>query len=149
MKKLLLILLCLSLTNLAAQQENAKPKVGVVLSGGGAKGLAHIGVLKVLEEAGAEGESYVIVTTFTPLSDRAASSVSCTVECFACMEEVPSSEIIVLHEGHDDHLSKMHSMCRLCTRKSISVARDQERAFTCPMCRLALLLPPNGLSNFP
>lgn len=29
-------------------------KVGLVLSGGGAKGLAHIGVLKVLEEAGVE-----------------------------------------------------------------------------------------------
>nr|WP_319510688.1 patatin-like phospholipase family protein [uncultured Draconibacterium sp.] len=29
-----------------------KPKVALVLSGGGAKGLAHIGVLKVLEEAG-------------------------------------------------------------------------------------------------
>jgi NTE family protein len=28
-----------------------RPKVGLVLSGGGAKGLAHIGVLKVLEEA--------------------------------------------------------------------------------------------------
>ncbi len=27
-------------------------KVGLVLSGGGAKGLAHIGVLKILEEAG-------------------------------------------------------------------------------------------------
>ena len=29
-----------------------RPKVGVVLSGGGAKGVAHIGILKVLEEAG-------------------------------------------------------------------------------------------------
>jgi NTE family protein len=29
-----------------------RPKIGVVLSGGGAKGLAHIGVLKVLEKAG-------------------------------------------------------------------------------------------------
>ncbi len=29
-----------------------KPKIGLVLSGGGAKGLAHIGVLKALEEAG-------------------------------------------------------------------------------------------------
>lgn len=27
-------------------------KIGLVLSGGGAKGMAHIGVLKVLEEAG-------------------------------------------------------------------------------------------------
>ena len=29
-----------------------KPKVGLVLSGGGAKGMAHIGALKVIEEAG-------------------------------------------------------------------------------------------------
>lgn len=29
-----------------------RPRVGLVLSGGGAKGVAHIGVLKVLEEAG-------------------------------------------------------------------------------------------------
>ncbi len=38
----------------AAAQVNTidDPKVGLVLSGGGAKGLAHIGVLKVLEEAG-------------------------------------------------------------------------------------------------
>ena len=33
-------------------QENNRPKVGLVLSGGGAKGFAHIGVLKVLEEQG-------------------------------------------------------------------------------------------------
>lgn len=30
----------------------SRPKVGLVLSGGGAKGFSHIGVLKVLEEAG-------------------------------------------------------------------------------------------------
>jgi len=29
-----------------------RKKVGIVLSGGGAKGMAHIGVLKVLEKAG-------------------------------------------------------------------------------------------------
>lgn len=33
-------------------QQLKKPKIGLVLSGGGAKGFAHIGVLKVLEEAG-------------------------------------------------------------------------------------------------
>ncbi len=32
--------------------EQGAPKVGLVLSGGGAKGLAHIGALKVIEEAG-------------------------------------------------------------------------------------------------
>ena len=31
---------------------NTRPKVGLVLSGGGAKGAAHIGVLKYIEEAG-------------------------------------------------------------------------------------------------
>jgi NTE family protein len=36
-------------TTLAGAQ---RPRVGVVLSGGGAKGIAHIGVLRVLEEAG-------------------------------------------------------------------------------------------------
>ena len=30
--------------------EHTRPRVGVVLSGGGAKGMAHIGALKVLEE---------------------------------------------------------------------------------------------------
>lgn len=34
--------------------ESQRPKVGLVLSGGGAKGLAHIGALKVIEEAGIE-----------------------------------------------------------------------------------------------
>jgi NTE family protein len=37
---------------LQAQDTLVQPKIGVVLSGGGAKGLAHIGVLKVLEETG-------------------------------------------------------------------------------------------------
>lgn len=32
--------------------KKVRPKIGLVLSGGGAKGLAHIGVIKVLEEAG-------------------------------------------------------------------------------------------------
>ena len=31
---------------------SGRPKVAVVLSGGGAKGTAHIGALKVIEEAG-------------------------------------------------------------------------------------------------
>lgn len=44
------VAICISVS---AQHPSVKrPKVGVVLSGGGAKGLAHIGVLKVLEEAG-------------------------------------------------------------------------------------------------
>ena len=33
-------------------QKNERPKIGLTLSGGGAKGLAHIGILKALDSAG-------------------------------------------------------------------------------------------------
>lgn len=49
MKRVLVFLLVLFLV-LDGQAQ--RKKVGLVLSGGGAKGVAHIGVLKVLEEAG-------------------------------------------------------------------------------------------------
>lgn len=53
MKKILLLLLSLCFIQ-GMHSQDKRPKVGVVLSGGGAKGLAHIGVLKVLEEAGVQ-----------------------------------------------------------------------------------------------
>lgn len=48
----LLLLALLSFKCFAQNPGPSRPKVGLVLSGGGAKGLAHVGVLKVLEEAG-------------------------------------------------------------------------------------------------
>ncbi|AXO87640.1 hypothetical protein DZC75_06225 [Pseudomonas parafulva] len=52
MRRLLLCLL-LTLTPLVLHAADAaRPKVGLVLSGGAARGLAHIGVLKALEEQG-------------------------------------------------------------------------------------------------
>ncbi len=53
-RRLLVIFLFFGLTTmLYARPENwRRPRIGLVLSGGSAKGLAHIGVLKVLEEAG-------------------------------------------------------------------------------------------------
>lgn len=53
--KLIVILLSFVFCqNLIAQTNDSitRPRVGVVLSGGGAKGFAHIGVLKVIEESG-------------------------------------------------------------------------------------------------
>ncbi|NJK97054.1 MAG: hypothetical protein HC905_20920 [Bacteroidales bacterium] len=47
-----LILFFFIQVDLPAQDKGKRPQVGLVLSGGGAKGLAHIGVLKVLEEIG-------------------------------------------------------------------------------------------------
>jgi len=55
MKKTLLVLLGLLFLQIVAAQDSVskkRPKIGLVLSGGGAKGFAHIGVLKVLEQAG-------------------------------------------------------------------------------------------------
>ncbi len=56
MRKAFYILLAVVLATpvvLPAQQDNApRKKVAVVLSGGGAKGVAHIGALRVIEEAG-------------------------------------------------------------------------------------------------
>lgn len=53
MKLLPLIVLLLISTFLFSQEKNGEDiKVGLVLSGGGAKGLAHIGALKVIEESG-------------------------------------------------------------------------------------------------
>lgn len=49
-------LLSVSITSFSYAQDTTsvseRPKVGLVLSGGGAKGAAHIGVIKYLEEAG-------------------------------------------------------------------------------------------------
>ncbi|MBR1469998.1 MAG: patatin-like phospholipase family protein [Prevotella sp.] len=56
MKKTILLLAAVLMSVGSIAQPDSPPaerkKVGVVLSGGGAKGMAHIGVLKVLERAG-------------------------------------------------------------------------------------------------
>lgn len=53
MKFFLPLFCCLTLNLcLSAQDNNARPKIGLTLSGGGAKGLAHIGILKAIDSAG-------------------------------------------------------------------------------------------------
>ena len=54
MRKVTFLLALLILTFSPAQEggKNEGLKIGLVLSGGGAKGLAHIGALKIIEEAG-------------------------------------------------------------------------------------------------
>ena len=49
LRGLLIAIICLLLT---ASDAHARPRVGLALSGGGAKGFAHIGVIQVLEEEG-------------------------------------------------------------------------------------------------
>jgi len=45
---ILFVTILLTITN--AQAEVERPKIGLVLGGGGARGSAHIGIIKVLEE---------------------------------------------------------------------------------------------------
>lgn len=59
MKRIILSLLFVALSAIAFAQTDSlangiasRPKVGVVLSGGGAKGVAHVSVLKAIEKAG-------------------------------------------------------------------------------------------------
>ena len=48
----LIVFLASCVLAITTQAQNTRPKIGLVLSGGGAKGMAHIGVLKAMEEAG-------------------------------------------------------------------------------------------------
>ena len=55
MKKLLLSLVfvfIVFLLNAQEKQNTDRPKIGLVLSGGGAKGMAHVGILRYMEKAG-------------------------------------------------------------------------------------------------
>ena len=52
LKLLFLASLSIFIFSLNTNAQNKRPKIGLVLSGGGAKGMAHIGVLKAMEEAG-------------------------------------------------------------------------------------------------
>ncbi|MEZ4853041.1 patatin-like phospholipase family protein [Flavobacterium sp.] len=56
MKSIILFISVFCIVNISYGQEIkseiSKPKIGLVLSGGGAKGLAHIGVLKVIDSLG-------------------------------------------------------------------------------------------------
>ncbi|MDC6404428.1 MULTISPECIES: patatin-like phospholipase family protein [Maribacter] len=63
---LLSLLFQVSLQSYSQQDNHKRPKVGLVLSGGGAKGMAHIGALKVIEEAGVEID-YVGGTSMGPI----------------------------------------------------------------------------------
>lgn len=49
---LISLILAVSTSLLPAQDMAPRPKLGLALSGGGARGLAHLGVIKVMEEAG-------------------------------------------------------------------------------------------------
>ena len=92
MKKLLAVVLLLVSCIIATANDTTairtRPKVGLVLSGGGAKGAAHIGVLKYLEDAG------------IPIDYIAGTSMGAIVGGMHAMG-YSSSEILALISGVD------------------------------------------------
>ena len=44
------LVLFVATENSSAQEHAKRPTIGLVLSGGGARGIAHLGVIKVMEE---------------------------------------------------------------------------------------------------
>jgi NTE family protein len=69
----LLVLFFVSLAGHAfCEDPEARPKIGLVLSGGGAKGLAHIGILRAMEKAG-------LTQIILPEPAWGASLVRCTL----------------------------------------------------------------------
>ena len=61
-----LLFLLIASPNATLGQSNKKPKIGLVLSGGGAKGIAHIGVLRELEKLGIKPD-FIVGTSFGAL----------------------------------------------------------------------------------
>ena len=57
MKILLTLFCCFSfILYVSAQEKSSRPKTGLTLSGGGARGLAHIGILKAMDSAGLKAD---------------------------------------------------------------------------------------------
>jgi len=102
---LIILLLCF-LSQLAFGQSNTgnRPKIGYVFSGGGAKGMAHVGVLKVLEEVGLEPD-YITGTSMGSIMGGlyaigySASEISEIIErvdwSTVLTNEIPSNNVLM------------------------------------------------------
>lgn len=91
--------------------EAGRPKIGLVLSGGGALGLAHIGVLQVLEElrvpidcvAGTSMGALVGGTWATGVSPERIQQVISETDLSALFDDSPPRDEITQHIKRDDY----------------------------------------------
>ncbi len=125
-------LLFLLPVGLSGQQAVQRPKVGLVLSGGGAKGMAHVGVLKVIEEAG------------VPIDYVAGTSMGSIIGgLYAIGYDAKTLEKIALSQNWVDLLGD------ITPRRSLSVEEksEQEKYFiSFPMYNYKVKLP-SGLKS--
>lgn len=85
-------------------EQGKRPKIGLVLSGGGAKGMAHVGVLKVLEEVGLEPD-YITGTSMGSImgglysigysADEIAEIIEAVDWSKVLTNEIPSNQVIM------------------------------------------------------
>jgi NTE family protein len=108
-KNLLILLLIIFFPILSIAQNQQKPKVGLVLSGGGAKGIAHLGMLHALDSLGIEPD-YITGTSMGSIigalyaigysADQIDSIISVADWNYVLSDEVPLNDI---------EISKKHS----------------------------------------
>jgi NTE family protein len=100
-----LILLFVHFSILTGQSQSGnRPKIGYVLSGGGAKGIAHVGVLKVLEEVGLQPD-YITGTSMGSIigglyaigysAEEISQLIETTDWSTILTNEIPSNQVIM------------------------------------------------------
>ena len=109
MKKILSLTICFLLVFNVFSQERTNEvqsdvKVGLVLSGGGAKGLAHIGALKIIEESGVRVD-YIAGTSMGAIIGALYASGYSADELIHIFENVDFDELI-----NDEFLRKNKSL---------------------------------------
>lgn len=106
---LLLTVTAISPPLLKGQDPPPRPRLGLALSGGGAKGLAHIGVLMVLEEAGLKPDYITGVSMGSIVGGMYAmgyspDSIATMFRAFdwdaALSDRIPENKIIFLEKRH-------------------------------------------------
>jgi len=105
---LYLILFFLPHPGQAQTDPGERPKIGLVLSGGGAKGMAHVGVLKVLEEIGLEPD-YITGTSMGSImgglysigysADEIANIIETVNWGSVLTNEIPANQVIMRRKG--------------------------------------------------
>lgn len=112
MKKIFLFISLLICTQISLGQENSRPKVGLVLSGGGAKGLAHIGVLKVIDSLGIKVD-YIAGTSMGAVvgglyasgySAKQLDSIFSNIDIDALLQDYTPRESKTFYEKRNDEI---------------------------------------------
>jgi len=92
----------------AQSERGERPKIGYVFSGGGAKGMAHVGVLKVLEEVGLEPD-YITGTSMGSImgglysigysADEISNIIETVDWSHVLTNEIPANQVIMRRKG--------------------------------------------------